>query len=82
MIYRAKLTEVKQLETNLTHEYVKNFIQENLGIGFNEDEDEIMKKKEIEKLLNCKQRLQSYKDLLTTTQLELLKLTMMIYHFN
>lgn len=41
MIYRAKLTEVKQLETNLTHEYVKNFIEENLGIGFNEDEDEI-----------------------------------------
>ena len=41
MIYKAKLTEVKQLETSLTHEYVKNFIEENLGIGFNEDEDEI-----------------------------------------
>lgn len=41
MNYIAKLTEVKQLETSLTYEYAKNFIEQNLGIGFNEEEDEI-----------------------------------------
>ena len=41
MIYKAKLTEVKQLETSLTYEYAMRFIIEKLGVEFNEDEDEI-----------------------------------------
>lgn len=41
MIYKARLTEVKMLETSLTYEYARHFIEEKLGVAFNEDEDEI-----------------------------------------
>lgn len=41
MIYKARLTEVKMLETSLTYEYARNFIAEKLGVAFNEDEDEL-----------------------------------------